>query len=100
MKMDFERRRLWGKIIMALAFLVALISVPIAAARQTTYEWRCTANLNDRCTRTELMPVVSAAPTASAGLIVGFIGFLLGVAGFIVYIFYDLKVKTARHGFY
>jgi hypothetical protein len=100
MTMDFERRRLWAKITMALAVLIVLVSIPIAAAKETVYESRCVGDWTGDCPYRIGAPVDRPAPIASLGLVTAPIGFLLGAAGFVAYIYYDLKVKTSRHGLY
>lgn len=94
---DYERPRLWGKIIVVLAAVMIIVSIPIAAARQTTYEWRCATYFEGYCEFWHSVPVDVPSPIVGAGYLLAFIGLVLGVAGFTAYIYYDLKMKTAPH---
>src|SRR5512137_1119799 len=95
MRMDFERRRRWAKMVMALAFLIVLIGVLVATAKQTVYENRCVGDWTEGCPYMIGVPVDRPAPIASLGLVMAPVGFLLGAVGFIFYIYYDLKARAA-----
>ena len=97
---DYERWRLWSKIIVVLAVVTMLASVPIVAARQTTYETRYITDSEGHPLYETRVPVDSPSPIAGAGYFVVLFGLVLGIAGFTAYIYFDLKVKTAPRSRY
>ncbi len=99
-EMDYERGRMWSKVIVILAVVTMLASVPIVAARQTTYEMRRVFDSGGNFLYDTRVPVDSPSPIAGAGYYVVFFGLVLGIAGFTAYIYFDLKMKTAPHSRY
>jgi len=84
-KWEYGRWKFYGRLVAFVAVILLLIGIAVAAARQTKYEPSA-----DR-----MVPVDSPASFAGLGIYIVASAIILFLVGFVAYIHFDLKLKTA-----